>query len=85
MKFTPYYDKIVVEPVIKEGVIQTNDEKFLEVGKVIAVGRDVDFVKVGEIISFDAWGCQKTAEYEGKQYYVLTCNSQVILGKHAKK
>ncbi len=78
--FEPYYDKIVVEPMTKQGFLQTDQKPLEEVGKVIAVGKKVKFAKVGDVISFSSWGCQKT-EYNGKEYYVVPELSDFILGK----
>lgn len=82
MKFIPYYDKIVVEPIKQKTVIVSDSGNLQEKGKVIAVGECVDFVKVGDIIYFDAWGCGKTSPTEdGVEYYVVSDDSRVILGK----
>lgn len=82
MKFTPFKDKIEVRPFKKESNILSDDETKVEAGEVVAVGDDVTFVKVGDILSFDSWGCMKTAEIEGEFHYVVPENSHVILGKY---
>ncbi len=74
----PYYDKIVIKPLEEKTIIKSQDTNLLEKGEVVAVGRDVTFVKVGDIVYFESYGCIKTADGE----YVVTENGQVILGKH---
>lgn len=79
MKFIPYNNKIEVEPITKETVIDQGDEKNLqEMGKVVSIGATVTFVKVGDTIFFDSWGCIKTAD--GR--YVVPEDPNVIIGKY---
>lgn len=73
----PFYDKIIIEPIQAKTIIQTQDNNFIEKGVVKAIGRDVDFVKVGDTIFFESWGCIKTADGD----YVVAQNNQLILGK----
>jgi co-chaperonin GroES (HSP10) len=85
MKFIPFPDKIEIRPLEKKGIIQSQQESFLEQGEVIAVGSSVTFVKPGDTICFDAWGCSKTPEIDGVQHYVVSESSQVILGKYEQQ
>ena len=82
--FVPYYDKIQIKPLDKKTVIQSQDKNLQERGEVIAVGRDVTFVEIGDILYFDSWGCSTTPEIDGVQHYVVSESSQVILGKESK-
>ncbi len=84
MKFIPYKDKIEVRPFKKEGIILSQEESLIEAGEVVAIGSDVTFVKVGDTVYFDAWGCSKTPESEkdGERHYVVPENSNIILGKN---
>jgi co-chaperonin GroES (HSP10) len=75
--FKPFYDKIEVEPINKKSLIAVDTQQAPEKGKVISVGRNVEFVKPGDIIFFNAWGCSKTAD----GHYIITETSEVILGK----
>lgn len=77
---TPYYDKIVIEPIKRESFIESVDLPLQEVGTVISVGEQVDFCKPGDILLFSSWGCLKT-EYDGSTYYIVTEQSEFILGK----
>lgn len=78
---TPFYDKILIEPFVKESEIFSDTEAKIEAGKVIAIGSNVTFVKPGDILYFDSWGCSKTPLVDGKEHYLITEDSQVILGK----
>lgn len=80
-KFIPYYDKIQVKPFTQDSIILSQEETLIEAGEVVAIGSQVGFVKVGDIIYFDAWGCSKTPEIDGERHYVVPEKSQLILGK----
>ena len=77
----PYYDKICIEPIKQETMLQADTNQFIEAGKVISIGRDVKFVKKGDLVYFSSWGVSKTPELDGKQYYVVSEHSDFILGK----
>lgn len=85
MKFTPYFDKVQIEPKTQDVMLRTDDTMMEEMGTVIAIGKDVKFLKVGDTVFFSSWGSNKTTEIdkEGKRYYVVTESSQFILGKYA--
>lgn len=77
-KFIPFEDKIEVEPFKKEGIL-VSDER-VKVGKVVAVGSAVKFVKVGDTLYFEAWACVET-DGDEKRFIVPEC-SEAILGKN---
>ncbi len=79
--FTPFWDKIVVEPIVKKGFLVSDQPPLEEMGKVIAVGKSVKFVKVGDTLCFSSWGVNKTPEINGKVYYVVPEQSDFIQGK----
>lgn len=80
--FIPYYDKIEVEPFKPQNkVIKSEEQGLIEVGKVISVGEHVTFVKPGDVIYFDSWGCSKTPDFDGKIHYIVSTDNSVILGK----
>lgn len=85
MKFIPYEDKAVIEPIHQEGIIITADERFLECGIVIAVGDKVKFLKKGDSVFFDAWGHTKIKDSDGKEFHVISCNEEIIFGKYESK
>lgn len=82
MNFIPYKDKIEVRPIKKESNILSEETDLIEAGVVIAIGEDVTFVKVGDTLCFDSWGCMKTPEIEGEFHYVVPEDKNVILGKY---
>lgn len=84
-KFIPFYDKVQIKPLEKEGLLKGENDQYLEIGEVMAVGQEVKFLKVGDTVFFDAWGMQKTPKVEGEeQFFVVPERSQFILGKIAK-
>lgn len=85
MKFIPYTLKIVVEPFKKERLIASEEKQLIESGRVVDVGGGVDFVKVGDTVFFDSWGCTKVTDTDGVEYYVVPQTFDVILGKYAQE
>lgn len=81
-KFIPFNNKIQVKPFLKESNIASDQEPLIQAGEVIAVGKDVTFCTVGEIIEFDAWGCQKTTDHSGEAFYVVPEDKNVLIGKY---
>lgn len=81
MKFIPFPDKIVVKPLEQKTVIVTQKEQLLEKGIVVSVGDNVRFVQPGDTVYFDSWGCYSITDSESNTLYVVSSNSQVILGK----
>jgi len=81
-KFIPYFDKIQVMPFKQDSIIMSQDENLIEAGEVVAIGEQVTFVKVGDIVYFDSWGCSKTPEIDGVRHYVVPEKSELILGKN---
>ncbi len=75
--FKPYYDKIEIKPLKREGVIMSDGNNLIEAGEVISIGDKVTFVKVGDTVYFDSWGCSKTPN----DNYVVSERSEMILGK----
>lgn len=80
MTFIPYHDKIEIRPFKNETVI-ASDQKFHEMGEVVAIGGEVEFVKVGDILVFTAHGVWETPEIDGVKHYVVSENAEFILGK----
>lgn len=84
-KFIPFGDKIVVEPMTKQGFLVQDQKPLEEMGKVIAIGKNVKFVKVGDILCFSSWGCTKTPEVDGVSHYVVPEMSEFIQGKYESR
>lgn len=79
--FIPYHDKIVIEPVVQDTFLVSEKSPKREMGKVIAVGNKVKFVKTGDTLFFNPWGYFETGEVDGVKYCVIPENSEFILGK----
>lgn len=78
--FLPYYDKIEIVPLEKETFFKS-EQNLEERGKVTAIGKDVTFAKVGDILYFSSWGLCQTAEVNGIKHYIIPETSDFILGK----
>lgn len=82
MKLVPYHDKIVVKPIETTKIIVTDKKLFHEKGEVLAIGRNVTFCKVGDIIYFDSYGCIETAPTtSGEKYHIVRDHPEFIYGK----
>lgn len=82
--FVPYYGKLEVKPLSKEGVIQNGEDHFIERGEVVSVPPNYveGFFKKGDIVYFDAWGCSKTApDADGIEHYIVQQSAEIILGR----
>ena len=85
MKFIPYRDKIEIIPQKKVGIIKSQKtDDFVEYGEVVSVGENVTFVKAGDKVFFDSWGCMKTPKIDGVERYLVTESGSVILGKYVE-
>lgn len=85
MKFIPYQGQVEIETIQKKSVIHGDDKELLEMGKVVAVGEGVTFLKIGDIVHFESYGCGKTAPVDGIVHYVVQVNESVIRGKHVEE
>jgi hypothetical protein len=81
MKFIPFSDCVEIEPIVSDNPILSDEKKFVEGGKVIALGEDIWQLKVGDIVFFRPHGAFETPEYEGKKHYVVKVHEEFILGK----
>lgn len=78
--FIPYYNKIEIAPEDNSGPIRTGIESKKEKGIVVSIGRDVTFVKVGDTVYFDSWGCSMTADGN----YIVSEDPNIIQGKNGE-
>ncbi len=76
----PYKNRIVVKPFKSESLL-ADDDRIIEIGEVLAVGEGVEWLKVGDVVYFDSYGCTKTAERNGEVYYTVLVSEETILGK----
>lgn len=70
-KFIPAPGHVEIRPFKNEGIIAQQDQKYEEMGEVLALGDFVDNIRVGDQIFFDSYACHATPEIDGeKQYFV---------------
>lgn len=88
MALQPLFNRIVLKPVAKKqaesssGILVTTSqyEKTEELhGEVIAVGSEVQFVKVGDTISFPAYGYDSVSENDGTLTHYMSIREQEVL------
>ena len=70
MKILPFGKRILVKPVEKKQVLVSDDGTLNEYGEVIAVGKDVNEIKIGDKIGFSVFGVEKLIIDEEKFYFV---------------
>lgn len=76
-------NKVEIEPLKLDKIISQEKDSLIEAGKVLQVGEGVTYVKEGDQIYFEGWGCTQTPpDPEGKTHWVLWMNEKVILGKY---
>jgi co-chaperonin GroES (HSP10) len=80
MKFIPRWGRIEIEPIKDESLLLSEDKKFVEKGKVIALGDDNGFCKEGDVIYFDAYGIYQTPEIDGKSHFIVR-GMEFVIGK----
>ena len=76
----PLFNNILVKPIERKSVIVSQNKSFCDYGEVIAVGDEVQKVKVGWIIGYTVWGINHL-EIDGKKHYLVPEDSRFILGK----
>ena len=83
MKFTPFKGSIEVEPMQHTEGLQTEDPRFLSLGKVLSLGEGTeDFFKVGDIVAFESVGSSLIKGFgDEKDRYIVRVNERVINGK----
>lgn len=78
-KMKPFGNNILIEPVERKQILVSEQKSMCEYGKVIAVGSDVQYIQVGDLIGFTIWGINKLKINE-KEYYFLPEDSRFLLG-----
>lgn len=80
--FTVYPGKILVSRIEADPDAMLREERrFEEMGLVEDVGKGVTFVKKGDIVFYVEWAELKTPEINGKNYVVVPCDDESIIGK----
>jgi len=75
----PFGNNILVSPIEKKQVLVNEQAPLCEYGKVDAVGDDVQFIKVGDIIGFTIWGVN-SLQVEDEKYYFIPEDARFVLG-----
>lgn len=83
MKFVPFPTKILITPSEQLDAFG-NSTGLIEKGIVEEIGKEVKFLKKGDTVYFNSFGCDKTPEEDGKSFYVVEESSPFILGKISK-
>ncbi len=88
MSLKPLYNRVVLKPIAKKeakassGLIITSTQydKTEELhGEVIAIGTEVQFVKVGDTVSFPAYGYDSVSENDGSMDTYMSIREPEIL------
>lgn len=88
MALQPLFNRIVLKPVAKKeakstsGLLVTGSQydKTEELhGQVVAIGRDVEIVKVGDIVSFPAYGYDSVSENDGTMTHFMSIREPEVL------
>jgi len=83
----PFEKRIMIEPEETKSVLVSSDNKFQQVGKIIAVGYrpwymfwKPRFLNVDDRVMFNVWGVDSVT-YDDKDYYFVLEDSDFILCK----
>ena len=80
MKIEPLNDQILVKPEEKKQILVSDNKNFCMYGEVMAIGKDVKEIKVGDKIIYEIWGL-KSPEIYGENYHFIQESSPFLLGK----
>ncbi len=79
MIFKPFGRNIYIKPTEAKSVIINSAPSLTQYGEVIAIGDDVQKVKVGDTIGFTVFGVNHL-EYDGARLYIIPETDEFILG-----
>lgn len=84
--FIPAPSRIEVKPLKKIGVIMDTKDQLVEMGEVVSLGKGCEgfFLKIGDIVAFEGWGCTKIT-YKGEDKWLVKADPDVVLGKYDKE
>ena len=75
---TPFGNNILVLPDEKQTVISVKNTSKCDYGKVIAIGKDVKEIKVGDTIGFVNHGLLALEVDKTKLYFVPECSDFIL-------
>lgn len=70
MNIIPFGKRILIKPVEKQQVLVSDDGTLNEYGEVIAIGDEVQKIKVGDKVGFSVFGVEKLIIEEEKFYFI---------------
>lgn len=70
MNIIPFGNQVLVKPVQKEQVLVSDDGALSEYGEVVAIGDEVQKIKVGDKIGFSVFGVEKLIIDDQKFYFI---------------
>lgn len=70
MTIKPFGNRILVKPASKTQVLASEDGTLSEYGEVIAIGKDVKEIMVGQVVGFSVFGVEKLIIDEEKYYFL---------------
>jgi len=79
----PFGKNIYFKPNKQKTVLETTNERLTDTGKVIAVGDEVEKIKVGDGIAFNGYGAW-TVKINGEDYHFCKEDSDIILCTYAE-
>lgn len=75
----PFGNNILVKPHEHNTILKSTEGSLCDYGEVVAIGDDVQKIKVGDIIGFTVFGIN-SLEIDGKKHYFIPEMSEFILG-----
>jgi co-chaperonin GroES (HSP10) len=86
MALTPLFNRVIIKPSAKKekvsvsGIVTaTQYDKTEELhGEIIAIGRDVEFVKVGDQVSFPSYGYDSVSANDGSGDFMSIREPEIL-------
>lgn len=78
MQIKPFRNRILVKPHENQSILRSEDGSLSEYGEVLAIGPEVQEIKIGDKLGFSVFGVEKLI-IEDEKYYFLTEDSEFIL------
>lgn len=77
MKIIPFGKNVLVKPT--EAKRALGESSLCEYGEVIAIGHEVEYLKVGQTIGYTVFGVN-SLEIENEKHYFIPETSEFVLG-----
>lgn len=78
-KIIPFGNNILVVPREASTILKSFEGNLCEYGDVVAIGDNVEKIKVGDVIAFTKWGI-KEIQIDDKKYKFVPEDERFILG-----